>query len=503
MTDFDVIVLGSGIGGLTCASRLAQLGFKVGVFEKHIIPGGYATNFRRCGYTFDVSLHAIGGLDPTGNTHNILKYCGVLDKITPIKKEMAFGVEYKNQIISIPNHKDDYKKLLIDLFPYEKNSIHQLFRAIEKFARGFEKFILNPDTSLFQKLNSDCLTFIQWSEKTTEQVIRKYIHNEDFIYLFTALWPYYGLPPKQLSALYFFIPWISYHMHGTYYLEGGSQKLSNTMVEIIKEKGGAVYLNTEIESIICEQGKVKSVSLKDGKSFTASSFVSNINPQTTLKLTKQYTYPEKYKKKVYDPSIGCSLSQLYIALDCHPSLLNIPDEEIFYGDGMSAEENYAYSLNAQYEKCGFVLTNYSHADPSLNAPDKGVITLTILDDYAYWSTNQETYKKQKEYLTQLLLERLEEKFPQIKEHIVLTELGTPRTMERYTNNPKGAVYGYAQTVKQAGRHRLSHQTPLPNLLLVGAWVNPGGGYEGSISSGMMVAQALAKSLNTNNSSIGT
>ena len=87
--DFDVIVLGSGIGGLTCASRLSKLGFKVGVFEKHYIPGGYATNFKRRGYNFDVSLHGIGALDEGGNTHNILNHCGVLDKITPIKNDIA------------------------------------------------------------------------------------------------------------------------------------------------------------------------------------------------------------------------------------------------------------------------------------------------------------------------------------------------------------------------------------------------------------------------------
>ena len=83
--------------------------------------------------------------------------------------------------------------------------------------------------------------------------------SSDLIYLFTSLWPYYGLPPKQLSALYYFIPWISYHMYGKYYIEGGSQSLSNAMVEVITENGGSVNLKSEVSSINFENEQAKSI----------------------------------------------------------------------------------------------------------------------------------------------------------------------------------------------------------------------------------------------------
>ena len=81
-------------------------------------------------------------------------------------------------------------------------------------------------------------------------------------------------------------------------------------------------------------------------------------------------------------------------------------------------------------------------------------------------------------------------YPGIKSHIVVNELGTTKTMERYTKNPKGAVYGYAQTVKQSGRYRLKNQTNISNLFMSSAWNNPGGGYEGVISSGIMTARRI-------------
>lgn len=165
-------------------------------------------------------------------------------------------------------------------------------------------------------------------------------------------------------------------------------------------------------------------------------------------------------------------------------------EEVFYFQNPLKEKNYNPALNIDYQKCGMLLTNYSSMDKTLNDYNKGVLTITIIDDYSNWSVNKPDYNLQKEHCTSILISRLEKMFPSIKSHIVITELGTPRTMERYTNNPKGAVYGYSQTVKQAGCHRLKSTTPIENLFLVGAWVNPGGGYEGSISSGMMVAQNI-------------
>ena len=488
--NFDVIVLGSGIAGLTCASRLSKLGFKVGVFEKHHIPGGYATNFKRHGYNFDVSLHGIGALDEGGNTYNILNHCGVIDKITPIKNDIAYSVPYKDKLIHVPNDLTLYKNLLFELFPNEVKNINRLFNDIYKFKSGFEKLILNKNSSILKKLNTDCLMFIKWSEKTTDEVVRSYIDNYDFIYIFTSLWPYYGLPPKQLSALYYFIPWISYHIYGKYYIKGGSQNLSNAMAKVITENDGSINLKSEVTSINIEDKQVKSITLKNGETFTAKYIVSNINPINTFNMTKNYIVPKKYIKKITSPTIGCSLSQLYIGLDCNPDELNIPVEEVFYFDNYTPEENYKLSMDSNYEKCGMLVTNYSSMDNSLNEDNKGTITVTIIDNYNNWSNDKAEYILQKESLKNILINRLEEKFPGIKNHICVAELGTPRTMKRYTNNPKGAVYGYAQTVNQSGRHRLSTKTPINNLFLVGAWVNPGGGYEGSISSGMIVAQCI-------------
>ncbi|MEG1310998.1 MAG: NAD(P)/FAD-dependent oxidoreductase [Romboutsia sp.] len=488
--DYDIIVIGSGLGGLTSASRLSNLGYKVGVFEQHFTPGGYATNFKRKGYNFDVSLHGIGGLEEGGNVYKILSACNIIDRITPIKSDISYSIYHNNELMSIPNNIDEYKTVLIKKFKTEEKNIEKLFKDLYRFDNGFKKFILQKDENFINKIHKDVLLFIKWSSKTTYQVLRNYTRNEELIKVFTALWSYYGLPPKDLSAIYYFIPWNSYHMHGKYYIKGGSQSLSDAFVENIKENKGDIYLRKSVESILYENNKVCGVKLQDGQVFKSKWIISNVNPIKTYEMLPKYALNKIEIKKIKEDKIGCTLSQLYIGLDINPNELNIPNDEVFFFGEGSHEEDYKISLDNRYEKSGFLLTNYNSMDKMLNEENKGVLTMTYIDNYDYWSNDRGEYKSQKKEVIYKMINRLEKYYKGISNHIVVAELGTPKTMERYTLNPKGAVYGYNQSVKQSGRYRLKNKSSISNLSFVGAWTNPGGGYEGSISGGMVEANRI-------------
>lgn len=492
--DYDIIVIGSGLGGLTSASRLSTLGYKVGVFEQHFIPGGYATNFKRKGYNFDVSLHGIGGLEEGGNLYNILSSCDVINKITPLKNIIAYSVHYNNEIIEIPNDINKYKEILISRFKNEESNIEKLFKDLYRFSNGFKKFILQKDNGFINKIHPDVLLFIKWSSKTTHEVLKKYTNNDEFIKLFTALWSYYGLPPKELSAIYYFIPWVSYHIHGKYYIEGGAQSLSNAFVEVIKSNKGELHLKAKVEKIIYENNKVQGIKLESGQIFKSKWIISNVSPIKILDMLPKGALSQKCIEKINKDKVGCTLSQLYIGLDINPKDLNIPDDEVFFFEGSSHEDDYKMAIENKYEECGFLLTNYNSMDKLLNEHNKGVLTMTYVDNYDYWSDNKQVYKEQKIEVINKMINRLEKYYNGISNHIVVAELGTPKTMERYTSNPKGAVYGYEQSIKQSGRYRIKKETSIPNLSFVGAWTNPGGGYEGAISGGMVEAQRISKIL---------
>ncbi|MNW50696.1 hypothetical protein D3C74_281550 [compost metagenome] len=141
-----------------------------------------------------------------------------------------------------------------------------------------------------------------------------------------------------------------------------------------------------------------------------------------------------------------------------------------------------------------MLTNYNAMDPKLNEPGKGVIAITFLDRLENWPAARPEYKAKKEAVTQQILGCLEQLYPGFRSKVVVAELGTPRTMQRYTANPDGAVYGYAQTVRQSGIKRLKHKSAVNRLSLVGAWTQPGGGFQGVMNSGIMEADRIAAKL---------
>ncbi|NDI33202.1 phytoene desaturase family protein [Chengkuizengella sediminis] len=499
MSSYDVLVIGSGIGGLCAAARLSKLGYKVAVFEHHVRPGGYATNFSRKGkYSFDVSLHGIASLDEGEICYEVFSKCGIMNRITPLKKEHPYTVVWDGKKIVIPQNSEQYLNLLHDMFPQEKEGISQLFTDLYSFNKEmiFLQDSTIPKSEKQQSFPMKAKFFMKWSQMTTEEVMKQYVSDEEFISFFTLLWPYYGLPPKTLSSHYFFVSWIGYHLDGTYYVKGGAQAIADALTDVINENGGKVYLRQEVTEIIVENNKATGIKTKKGETFEGKWIVSNASPQMTFSKLMSETYTDpSYREDFEKLEVGPSVTQLYLGLKDDPTKYNLVDEDIVFVKEKDPNKDYHYLQNGHYEKANLGITNYYKLDPELSPNGKPVIVLAFIDFIENWPENKEDYQLKKEEVTNYLLKQLEEHYPGITSSIEVLELGTPRTMQKYTKNPAGAVYGFAQTVEQSGLHRLERRTPLNQLSLVGAWTRPGGGYQGAAVSGTSEADKIHRNLN--------
>lgn len=495
MNKYDVIVIGAGLGGLSCAARLSALGYRTVVFESHIVAGGFATEFTRKGYIFDVSLHGVGGLEE-GSFGQLLKGCNAGQRIVPLRKKHPYSIRWEGQIIDIPSDVQEYVQLLKDMFPAEQSAIDNLFAGIRRFRAGFSA-VSSFSRSFWRKAVGllKAGTFFRWTQMTTWEAIGQFGLSDRFTEFFTALWPYYGLPPKRLAALYFFIPWISYHLEGTYYIQGGAQALSNALVAAIQSASGEVHLRSQVSEIVLKGGKAIGVRLKKGDVYEADWVVSGISPHHTYGcLLENHDTARREMEAISRLETGTSLTQLYLGLSCEPHELGITEEDLILYDVPDSETDYEFMMSGQYTKGNWMLTNYNAMDPTLNEPGKGVIAVTFLDKLENWPATRPEYKTKKETVTRHILERLEQLYPGFGSKVVVAELGTPRTMQRYTANPDGAVYGYAQTVRQSGIKRLKHKSVVDRLSLVGAWTQPGGGFQGAMNSGIMEADRIAAKL---------
>jgi prolycopene isomerase len=142
-----------------------------------------------------------------------------------------------------------------------------------------------------------------------------------------------------------------------------------------------------------------------------------------------------------------------------------------------------------------MLVDHAEIDPTLTPKGKGSLMIMVLDNYSRWKDFQgESYKQKKEEVSRKLIQRAEKYLPGLTKNIEVMELATPKTMQRFTLSPEGAIYGFAQTVLQSSINRLKQETAIHGLFLAGAWTYPGHGIHGCFVSGMIAADLASKFL---------
>ncbi|HSW60591.1 MAG TPA: FAD-dependent oxidoreductase [bacterium] len=496
---YDVTIIGSGIGGLTCALELARNGYSVCVLEKHNQPGGYAHSFKRGGFEFDVSLHHIGGLSKGKSIHGVLKTLGVLDKIGFTKKKNILSVRFPDGVKTIPNKPGAFESFLISEFPHEKDNIISLIAHLKDLRWHIIGGWIDPDfdVPMEKLLTKDYL------DKTFHELVTKFVRDEKLIAYLSQFWLLIGLPPKLVNATFSTCVFNSHFLEETYDIDGGGAALSKAYVARLIELGSKVMLNSEVSKIIVENGKATGVILNNGTVINSDMVISNTDPyQTFSKLvSKEYT-SDIFRFRLEKMEKSVSLFTLYLGLDCKPSELGIPDTTFFYNHSYEPLKGYANILKGNVETTDWCCTNYENS--LINKAPKGHFVLTFVEvtPTADWlSMDKESYKKRKSEVFDTLLNKYNKCFPGLKDHIKVMEFATPRTMNRYSSNEGGSVYGLAQTVEQSASKRLRNITPVENLYLTGAWTWSGGGYEGAIMSGIQTSASIKKKWGTKNNAL--
>ncbi|OGD28803.1 MAG: hypothetical protein A2Y56_12795 [Candidatus Aminicenantes bacterium RBG_13_63_10] len=493
---WDAVIIGSGLGGLSCAAGFARQGFKALVIEQHGIPGGYATTFKRPGgFVFDASLHSTGAGERNGVPNLIAGFPEIMD-VEFVPHKVLYRAVFPDHDFRVP-HKDvdGYIRFLTEKFPEEKTGIEGLFQTMQGLMSDLNRYQSAGGQVDMASFPKEFPYLVKCFNSTWGAIQDSHIKDPKLKAVVSALWGYFGLPPSKLASLYYILPLMGYLEGGGYYPIGGSQKISDALRRFIEGRGGKVLLRTRAERILVKDHAAYGVRTADGAEHLGRVIVSNANVLDTVrKMMDEGEFLKSYLARLDTFSISLSSFQVFLGLKKDlVAEVGIKDSEIFYYPDYDIEEGYRLALDADVEKGGFGLTLYDNLYKGYSPEGKNTINIMTLQGYEPWKKfeadyfagRKDAYRAEKERLAGIMIKKAEELFlPGLSKAIEVKEAATPLTNIRYTSNTRGAIYGWDQTVDNSEPRRLPHKTPIKNLYLAGAWTRPGHGYGAVIPSGL-------------------
>ncbi len=507
--DYDVIVVGAGGGGLAAAARLSLKEKKVLLIEQHYKVGGYMGSFVRGDYTFEISLHAMDGLDPDdGMNVQVFKDLGIYEDVKPIKMDPMYKVVYPSLTITVPADYLEYKKLLIENFPHEKEGIEKFYAAQDRIfgAMSSGMKITQDDVlgGIWDMITNpgNMWTMMSYTNSTMADYLNDFFKDKLLLSVMSALTGMLGDGPDNISGLIFSAMWNSYHRGGYYYFEDGSQSIATALEEVIKENGGQILVSNLVTKILVEDGAAVGVIAEDKmnkeiKKFTGRYVVSNANaPDTFFKLVGEEKLDEDFVNDIKEMEPGAATFNLYLGVKKdYNNLFAGTSHQIIVNKFDDFREIFKPMKEGDIEGVQFGIANYSNLEQKIAPKGKNVLSIVTLMPHDWnngWfeDEGEKKYQRLKKIVGNKLINRIEDHLPGLRKNIEVIEIASPKTNVHYTLNYKGSIYGWANSVRQSLMNRLPQETPIENLYLAGAWTFPAGGQSAVLMSGYLAAEMI-------------
>ena len=499
---YNTIIIGGGLAGLTAGSTLARFGKKVLLLEQHYKPGGCATTFDRKGFTIEVGLHEMSGITENGALPRIFDMLDVRQKVNLLQLPEFYAVLSDREKFVFPHGYDSATRALIDRYPEDEKGIRQFIKLIAAIRKEGTSL---PRSPFVRKLIYPFMpllypNLVEASRHTVGSWLDKHITNENAKLDLVAHIAYWGDDPYTLSMFYFGLPFSGFIENGGHFIQGGSQMLSDYLAEYIESHGGKVLLGKKAEKILTQNGKVVGVTFRDSMhksldpvTIQCDNVIANCAIPTVPAMLDDL-YASALQQKISSMANSCSLLSIYLGFNRDVGAFGVKHySNVLRGDDVRTLQDVKKNFEGDWSKRSFIFVDYGKIDARLAPQGKSEGVICTVDYLKDWEDlDDEAYKSKKEEVARVLLGRLEKQFPGIRDSIEYYEVATPKTIQRFTLNPGGSVYGFAQTGDQTGTKRLRNNFLIPNLYFASAWAFPGGGFEGTITGGFLAALQMTK-----------
>ena len=503
---YDVIIIGSGISGLTSGILLAKEGKKVLILEKHFKAGGWTHTFKRDNYEWDVGIHYIG------EVHNPRSPVRKLFDLVSDGKLEWHKMEDNYDRIIFPDKQYNFvaprEQFIQDMagyFPGTKDKLLKYIQVVDEAVKSGQSYFANkalPNWLGNFTYNKMTRKFFKHSDKTTREVIMNIFDDETILGVLSGQWGDHGLPPGDSSfAMHAMV--VRHYLDGGNYPIGTSRRIAETAVDYLESMGGALYVNAGVDEIITHKGKAVGVRLEKGDEILAPLIISSAGVMNTygnfLRNNKAFSQMSAQLKTVTPTS---SYMCLYIGLNKSAEELKLGNTNLWIYPGYNHDQNVANYMQDSTKELPVVYVSFPSAkDPAFKDEHPGFATMeaiTVANWSEYdnwkdkpWKNRGDEYETMKEKLSERILEKVYEHVPQAKEAMAYSELSTPLSVKSLANYPKGELYGIDHTPNRFHQKWLKPKSEIKNLYLTGQDVLTVG-VTSALFSGLVTASAITK-----------